>query len=62
LGKESISTDPFTVIVKVQLVTWPQELLAVHVTMLVPAGKQLPLGGVQNKFGGGLQPPLAELL
>ena len=47
---------------KLQLVTWPQELLAVQVTVLVPSGKVLPLAGVQNKEGGGLQPPLALAL
>ena len=51
-----------TVILKVQLVIWPQELLAVHVTVLVPKPKQLPLGGVQNRLGGGLHPPLALAL
>jgi len=62
-GKESTSmVFGRTVIVKVQLVIWPQELLAVHVTIVVPIGKQLPLGGVQNSEGGGLQPPLAVLV
>ena len=51
-----------TVILKVQLVTCPQELLAVQVTVLVPRGKQLPLGGVHTKIGGGVQPPLAVLV
>ena len=44
-----------------QLVNWPQLLLAVHVTVVVPTGKVLPLGGLQNRLGGGLQPPLAVL-
>ena len=52
----------FTVTVNVQLLTCPQELLAVHVTSVVPKPKQLPLGGLQNKLGGGLHPPLALLL
>jgi len=51
-----------TTILKLQLVIWPQELLAVQVTVLVPRPKQLPLGGVQNKLGGGLHPPLALAL
>ena len=50
-----------TVTVKLQLVIWPQLLLAVQVTVVVPTGKVLPLGGVQNSDGGGLQPPEAEL-
>jgi hypothetical protein len=44
---------------KLQLVTVPQVLLAVHVTKVVPSGKVLPLGGLQKSDGGGLQPPLA---
>jgi len=49
----------FTVTEKLQLVICPQELLAVQVTTVVPIGKQLPLGGVQKRLGGGLHPPLA---
>ena len=30
--------------------------------MLVPIGKVLPLGGMQDKVGGGLHPPVAELV
>jgi hypothetical protein len=65
--EEQVSTNPGqfddrTVTLKLQLVTCPQELLAVQVTVLVPSGKLLPLGGLQNSDGGGLQPPLAELL
>jgi hypothetical protein len=41
------------------LVLWPQLLLAVQVTAVVPTGNVLPLGGVQNRLGGGLHPPLA---
>ena len=52
----------FTVTLKVQLVTCPQELLAVQVTVLVPNGKQVPLGGLQTSVGGGLQPPVAVLV
>jgi hypothetical protein len=51
----------FTVTVNEQLVDWPQLLLAVQVTKVVPIGKVLPLGGVHETFGGGLQPPVAEL-
>ena len=50
-----------TVTVKLQLVTWPQLLVAVQVTVVTPTGKVLPLGGVQNSEGGGLQPPEAVL-
>jgi hypothetical protein len=49
----------FTVTRNEQLVLWPQLLLAVHVTAVVPTGNVLPLGGVQNRLGGGLHPPLA---
>jgi hypothetical protein len=51
-----------TVTLNEQLVTCPHELLAVQVTSVVPSPKQLPLGGLQNKLGGGLQPPLAVLV
>ena len=65
--EEQISNNPGqfeerTVTLKLQLVTWPHELLAVQVTVLVPSGKLLPLGGVQNREGGGLHPPLAVAL
>jgi hypothetical protein len=47
-------------IVKLQLVLSPQESLAKQVTMLVPIGKVLPLGGLQ--LGVTVeQPPVAEL-
>jgi hypothetical protein len=52
----------FTITVNEQLVDWPQLLLAVQVTKVVPIGKVLPLGGVHETFGGGLQPPVAELV
>ena len=42
---------------KVQLVLLPQASLAVQVTVLVPTGKVLPLGGLQTTLTGG-QPPL----
>jgi hypothetical protein len=43
------------------LVLLPQESLAVVVTTFVPIGKVLPLGGVDETNGGGLQPPKAEV-
>jgi hypothetical protein len=45
-----------------QLVELPQESLAVQVTVVFPIGKVLPLGGLHVRNGGGLQPPVAELL
>jgi hypothetical protein len=48
--------------VKLQLVLLPQVSLAVHVTVVVPMGNVLPLGGLHTRFGGGLHPPLAVLL
>ena len=63
LGMESTSTGRvLTITVKVQLVTCPQELLAVHVTVFVPRAKQVPLGGLHTNVGGGVQPPLAVLV
>ena len=50
-----------TVTVKLQLVLLPQPSLAVQVTVVVPIGKVLPLGGLQVTLGGGRQPPVAEL-
>jgi hypothetical protein len=44
------------------LVRSPQESLAVVVTVVVPTGKELPLGGTLLIDGGGLQPPLAEVV
>ena len=52
----------FTVTVKLQLTDWPHESLAVQVTVVVPIGKVLPLGGLQLTNGGGLHPPVAELV
>jgi len=51
-----------TVTVKLQLFVCPQLSLAVAVTMFVPTGKVLPLGGVVMRDGGGLHPPLAVTL
>ena len=50
-----------TVTLKLQLVIWPQVLVAVQVTVVMPTGNVLPLGGLQNSEGGGLQPPEAVL-
>jgi len=43
-------------------VLWPQVSLAVQVTVVVPTGKVLPLGGLHTTVGGGEQPPVALLL
>ena len=55
----TIGDGGFTVTVKLQLVLEPQASLAVQVTVVVPIGNVLPLGGLQLRDGGGLQPPLA---
>ena len=46
-----------TVMVNVQLVEPPQLSLAVVVTVVVPMGKVLPLGGEDERFNGELHPP-----
>jgi len=46
-----------TVTVNVQLVELLQLSLAVVVTVVVPMGKVLPLGGEDERFNGELQPP-----
>ena len=51
-----------TIIVNEQLVKCAQLSLALQNTVFVPIGKVLPLGGLQLRNGGGLQPPLAELV
>jgi len=51
-----------TVTMKLQLVDCPQVSLAVQVTLVVPIGKVLPLGGLQLGEIGGLHPPLAVLV
>src|SRR5436309_13837517 len=50
------------VTVKLQLVLVPQESLAVQVTVVVPTGNVLPLGGLQLTDGGGLHPQIARAL
>ena len=50
-----------TVIVKLQVFVWPHESIAVHVTVVVPIGNVLPLGGLQLTDGVE-QPPVAELV
>ena len=57
-----IGVNGVTVTVKLQLVLVPQVSLAVQVTVVVPIGNVLPLGGLQLTNGGGLQPPVAELV
>jgi hypothetical protein len=53
---------PLTVMAKLQLVVWPHASVAVQVTsVLVFAGKVLPLGGLQETVTGP-QPPVAELV
>jgi hypothetical protein len=46
-----------TVTVKLQLLDWPQESVALQLTVVVPIGNTLPLGGAQLVVIGG-QPPL----
>jgi len=43
--------------VKLQLADWPQESVALQLTVVVPIGNTLPLGGAQLVVIGG-QPPL----
>ena len=50
-----------TVTVKLQFTDWPQVSLAVQVTVVVPSGNVLPLGGLQLTVGA-VQPPVAELV
>jgi hypothetical protein len=50
-----------TVTVKLQLVVVPHVSLAEQVTVVVPIGNVLPLGGMQLSEGGGVHPPLALL-
>lgn len=52
-------TGGCTITWKLQLVNVPQVSLAVTVTVVVPVGNVLPLGGLAMMFGGGLQPPVA---
>jgi hypothetical protein len=48
----------YTVTVKLHVSLLPQLSLAVAVTVVVPTGKVLPLGGLATTLGE-LQPPLA---
>ena len=54
-------TGGLTVTVKLQLVATMPQSKAVQVTVVVPIGKKLPLGGLQETLAGP-QPPLTELL
>jgi hypothetical protein len=56
----TIGGHGLTVTVKLQVWLWPQWSLAVQVTVVVPTGKVLPLGGSQVTVVGG-QPPVAVL-
>jgi hypothetical protein len=56
-----------TVTVKLQVAVWPHRSVAVLVTVVVPIGNTLPLGGVDTTEGtpgpsAVSQPPVAELL
>jgi hypothetical protein len=48
----------YTVTVKLHVALLPQVSLAVTITIVVPIGKVLPLGGLAMALGG-VQPPLA---
>jgi hypothetical protein len=48
-----------TVTVKLQVLLLPHVSLAVLLTVVVPIGNVLPLGGLALTNGGGLHPPLA---
>src|SRR5215471_17552424 len=50
-----------TVTVKLHCALWPQASLATQVTVVIPTGKVLPLGGLQLTDGM-LHPPPAELV
>ena len=54
-------TGGLTVTVKLQLVTTTPQSKALQVTVVVPSGKKLPLGGLQETVAGP-QPPLTELV
>ena len=56
LGQVMLSARGTTVIVKLQLVTLPQESSATQLTTVLPIGKMLPLGGVQFVVKGGQVP------
>ena len=56
--EQLMASRGYTVTVKLQLLLLPQVSLAVAVTVVVPMGKVLPLGGLATTVGG-VQPPLA---
>ena len=56
-GQEMINCGS-TVTVKLHVALLPQVSLAVAVTVVVPTGNVLPLGGLAMTVGG-VQPPLA---
>ena len=60
-GACGLLVGELTVIVKLQLVSRPQLSVAMQVTVVIPMGKVLPLGGLHWTVGG-LHPPPAELL
>ena len=58
LDGQAIVSDGTTVTVKLHIALFPQVSLAVAVTVVVPMGNVLPLGGLATIFGG-VQPPVA---
>ena len=50
-----------TVMVKLQSAPWPHASVAAQITVFVPIGNVLPLGGLQLTVTGG-QPPLVEMV
>ena len=58
-GQDTVTGKFITVTSKKRLLEAPQVSEAVTVTVVVPMGKVLPLGGLAVRKGGGLQPPLA---
>jgi len=56
----TLSGVRLTVTSKLHWLDAPQLSPAITVTVVVPTGKRLPLGGKAERKGGGLQPPLAE--
>jgi hypothetical protein len=52
----------YTVTAKLQVALLLHASVALQVTLVVPCGNVLPLGGVQTRVGGGPHPPLAVLV